>query len=248
MDAGLRRYQTVAQNAARDLLITSNLNFVKHILSRIIVNFPSHVDRENLEAAGVLGLVEAANRYSHRRGVNFKTFAYQRIRGAILDELRRNCPLPQHILKHWKMIKAAIQQNAGALTSEQIAELTELSIDEIEDCMSAMRMVAPQMWRAELAELVPDQLSSVTELQEQEQKTILANAIEQLPERLRAVVTLYYGNELTLKQIGLTLQISESRVSRILARAEVQLKFTVQQMQSSGDPISENVNSFNSTE
>lgn len=245
MDAGLRRYQAVAQNDARDLLITSNLNFVKHILSRIIVNFPSHVDRENLEAAGVLGLVEAANRYSHRRGVNFKSFAYQRIRGAILDELRRNCPLPQHILKHWKIIKGAIQKNAGALSSEQISEQTELSVDEIEDCMSAMRMVAPQMWKEELAELVPDQFSPVTQLQEQEQKTFLANAIEQLPERLRAVVTLYYGNELTLKQIGMTLGISESRVSRILAQAEVQLKLMVQQMQSSGVSFPLDVNSFN---
>jgi RNA polymerase sigma factor for flagellar operon FliA len=83
--------QQSVQNQRQQLILT-HLSLVRHIIGRLKAKFPRGMDLENLEAAGVLGLVEAANRFDPQRGIRFETFAYLRIRGAVFDELRRNCP------------------------------------------------------------------------------------------------------------------------------------------------------------
>src|SRR5438045_1549313 len=91
-------YQQFSSQTQREELILGNLSLVRHILGRMTAKLPPRIDLDNLEAAGMLGLVEAANRFEPDRGVSFKTFAYTRIRGAIYDELRRNSPFPQDLL------------------------------------------------------------------------------------------------------------------------------------------------------
>src|SRR4051794_2131254 len=97
MTGNIQTYQRQADQQKRDELIVSHLPLVKHVIGRVIGDVPPGVDVENLESAGVLGLVEAAARFDPSRNANFKTFAYLRIRGAIVDEMRRNSPLPQHV-------------------------------------------------------------------------------------------------------------------------------------------------------
>ncbi len=229
MDAGLRTYRNIAEKEAREELIVSHLFFVKHVLGKLLIELPAKVDVENLEAAGILGLVESAHRFDPDRGANFKTFAYRRIRGAILDELRRNCPLPQQVLQNWSLIRKEIQSHEGPISPQQIAQRTELSVDDVEKCLVAIRMTTPEAWSEDLAPIDLAQDERADSAIEEEQTQQLTKAIEKLPEQMRAVVTLYYIDDLTLKQIGEVIGLSESRVSRILTQAELQLKKLVQQ-------------------
>lgn len=222
MDAGLKTYRSIAEQTSRDELIVSHLKYVKHILGKLLIDFPTSVDAENLEAAGILGLVEAANRFTPERGIDFKTFAYQRIRGAVFDELRRNCPLPQQVLKHWALIRKAIQDLHENVSAEAISQRTGLSTDDVETCLTAIRMTQPESWHDELES--NRSRNQRVELDADDRKQLLIAAIEELPQQMREVITLYHMDQLTLKQIGEVVDLSESRVSRILANAELKLK------------------------
>jgi len=195
---------------------------VRHILGRLVAQLPPGVDVENLESAGTLGLVEAANKFDPERGIKFETYAYTRIRGAILDELRRNCPLPQHVLERVARVRKAYETLAPGATVEELATAAGLRVDEVADCLAAMRLT--RMTSCEdgdsLDARVPDRTEPPDTLAERvEEKQLLADAIETLAERERLVVTLYYMEDLRLKEIGTLLGLSESRVSRVLSAA-----------------------------
>ena len=115
-------YQEIGGEKQREELILANLPLVRHILGRLAARLPRGTDLDNLEAAGVLGLVEAANRFDADRGIRFKTFAYTRIRGAILDELRRNSPLPQELLEKIARIPRVLQLLPPPVSMETIAD------------------------------------------------------------------------------------------------------------------------------
>src|SRR5690606_6309749 len=100
-----------------------------------VADLPDGIDLENLEAAGILGLVEAAAQFDPSREVAFTTFAYQRIRGAILDELRRNCPLSRKMLKRWEVIREAYARLEAPVSPEQLAEATGLSVEDVLECL-----------------------------------------------------------------------------------------------------------------
>lgn len=227
MDAAVRAYQSTTQKELRDQLVLEHLDYVRHLLGRMLTTLPLFVDADNLEAAGVLGLVEAAGQFDPRRGVEFKTFAYHRIRGAILDELRRNCPLPQHVLQQWSEIRSAWEKLGDRATPAALAEACGVSEGDVEACLEAIRLAQPEEWRDELSAWNRggcDQTAPDRELDDAEQQRVLADAIERLPERLRIVLSLYYLEDLRLKEIGEVLGVTESRVSRLLARAQMELR------------------------
>ena len=228
MDAAVRAYQNSSQQALRDQLIADHLKDVRHILGRMLVTLPESVDRENLEAAGALGLVEAAHHFDPGRNVEFGAFAYHRIRGAILDELRRNCPLPQHMLEKWSRIRQVIDQFDGPASMDLIAARSGFTEAEVEKCFDAIRLTRPESWQEEFGLAAPVDASP---LEHQDKTTQLAQAIEQLDDRLRAIIGMYYRDELRLKEIGEVMNLSESRVSRLLQQAHVQLKLILK-----GDP------------
>ncbi|MEZ6064761.1 MAG: sigma-70 family RNA polymerase sigma factor [Planctomycetaceae bacterium] len=231
MEAARKTYRDVQRQTQRDTLILEHLPLVRHILGRLLVTLPEHVDRENLESAGVCGLVEAANQYDAERSVAFSTFAYQRVRGAILDELRRNCPLPQQMLERWSRIRNAYASLTENATVEQLASHSGLTIEEVEECLRAVQLTRPDHWHDELGDQIPCERehSPQAALQREDQLRVLADAIERLPEQSRLVVTLYHRDGLRLKEIGTALSLSESRISRILSRAELQLRELVRQ-------------------
>jgi RNA polymerase sigma factor for flagellar operon FliA len=227
MEAAIRTYQDVRRRTERDALILEHLAFVRHILGRMISRLPAGADRENLESAGICGLVEAAGQFDAARGVSFTTYAYPRIRGAILDELRRNCPLPQHMLERWGRIRDAYAALETEATPEALAERTGLGLTEVEECLRAIQLTRPDSWYEELGDRVADDEERTApdqRLDVEEQTQALAAAIEELPRQMRLAVTLYYREELRLKEIGEVLGLSESRVSRILSRAQLQLR------------------------
>jgi RNA polymerase sigma factor for flagellar operon FliA len=193
----------------------------------MIAKLPPGVDAENLEAAGVLGLVEAANTFDPRRGIQFTTYAYPRIRGAVLDELRRNSPLPQEMMQRCNLIRKAYRKLPHPVSVEALANETGLSQDQVLDCLAALRMT--KMSSLDTNEWVDLNLDDGEEgpeqpLERQELREMLVKGIESLPERERLVVTLYHLEDLRLKEIGQILKLSESRVSRLLNAAMFRLQ------------------------
>lgn len=224
MDAAVKAYRATTNQASRDDLIINHIGEVKNILGRVAAALPESVDRDNLEAAGLLGLVEAAHHFRPELNVKFSAFAYHRIRGAILDELRRNCPLSQRMLERWSTIRTAIEQHDGYATIEEIADATQLSAKDVSDCMEAIRLTRPEEWNEEFGFRVNPMLSNIEQEEKQQQ---LEDAILQLDERDRSVVIMYYRDELRLKEIGEVLNLSESRVSRILSEAIRRMRILV---------------------
>lgn len=220
----LQEYSRTAEQTARDSLIVGHLWLVRHLIGKISARLPAGVDVENLQAAGVLGLVEAASRFDASRGVDFKAFAALRIRGAIIDEARRNCPLPQDVLRRVTLVAKAHERLASPATVEDLVRETGLTSDEVLDALIAMPFV--HVRSLEQLETDPEGEGHAEESaqEREEQKQLLAEAILALPERERLVITLYYKEDLRLKEIGQVLKLSESRVSRILASAQLQLR------------------------
>jgi RNA polymerase sigma factor for flagellar operon FliA len=216
----MQTYGRVTERSQRDELILDHLPLVRHVLGRLSAQFPPGIDLENLESAGVLGLVEAAANFDAAKNVQFKTYAYIRIRGAILDELRRNSPLSQQMLEMVARVRAAHKGLPAPATVEALAAATGLTEDAVADCLAAIRLTRLVSYPVDL-ELAATRLDERQErpdaaAQEAEQRQLLADAIEALPPRERLVVTLYYREDLRLKEISRLLGLSESRISRIL--------------------------------
>jgi RNA polymerase sigma factor for flagellar operon FliA len=223
----IQAYQRQADQQRRDELILKHLPLVKHVIGRLLGELPTGVDAENLESAGVLGLVEAAAKFDPMRNAQFKTFAYMRIRGAIVDELRRNSPLPQHILARIATIRRAHRTLPSPVTVEALAAATGLSVEEVTDALDADRFSKTVSWE-QMAE--PNGLEPCYEVQpphlemEQWEATqFLAEAIEALPPKERTAVTLYYREDLRLKEISAIMNLSPSRISRLLSKATFEL-------------------------
>lgn len=224
---GFEEYERTASQLGRDQLILDHMWLVRHISGKMAVQLPSEVDTDNLESAGMLGLVEAAERFDPSRGVDFKAYAGLRIRGAIIDELRRNCPLPQEMLQKVQLVSKAQQVCSPPVTAEKLAKETGLKVDEVLDCLAAQPLtqvrsldqVGDGWFRHGTVEANQDE-----GLQKEDQQRLLADSIEALPERERLVVTLYYHENLRLKEIGQVLNLSESRVSRLLSGAQLQMR------------------------
>lgn len=217
-------YQQVCAHIQRDELILGHLSLVRHIVGRMSAKLPHGIDIENLEAAGILGLVEAANRFEPERGIQFRTFAYTRVRGAIYDELRRNSPFPQEMLERIAQVRKALQALTPPVAAAMLASHTGMSEDDVNECLAAIRLARVVSWDniAEPNALTTDRAGVRPEdrLEGLERKRLLVKAIESLPEAERLAVTLYYMEDLRLKEIGQVLNLSESRVSRLLKAAE----------------------------
>lgn len=228
MFATTKAYENTVRDQEQDQLILDHLEFVRQVLGRLAVRLPNQCDTENLESAGVLGLIEAARNYDPQRGVAFTTYAYPRIHGAILDELRRNCPLSQTMLQSIARVRQAYESLPSPVSLEQLADAADLTVEQVSECLHSIRLANPEPWN-DLHCTIHATWDHGSEapsdaIEMEEAKQVLADGIERLPERERIVITLYHVEDLRLKEIGEVLSLSESRVSRILSQAEFRLK------------------------
>jgi RNA polymerase sigma factor for flagellar operon FliA len=227
MSGTVRAYQRSADQQRRDELILGHLPLVKHVIGRLLGDLPASADAENLESAGVLGLVEAASKFDPTRKAQFKTFAYLRIRGAIVDELRRNSPLPQHVLGRVSQLRKAYRTLPHPITVEALVAATGMTADEVADALAAERFAKTMSWEqaAEPNGLEPVAAGDTPEegVERWEAVQQLSEAIEALPEKERLAVTLYYRQDLRLKEIAEVMKLSVSRVSRLLTKALFEL-------------------------
>ncbi len=213
----------------RDQLILDHLALLHFVVGRMTFDISGHVDRDDLLGWGMLGLIAAADSWDARRGLKFTTFAYPRIRGAILDELRRMDFLPRgrrEKLRGLERVVRDLEQLKGMPpTPEEIAAALGIDTAEVDEIMHSARVAGclslAEGPSEELIQLLSDPKSEdpVGSAEWQEMKSLLVRAIAFLPEQEKTVVTLYYGEELLLKEIGEILGVTESRVSQIHSRA-----------------------------
>lgn len=222
----------------RDVLLMEHLPTVRYLARRIHERLPQHVDLDDLISAGVVGLIDAFSKFDHTKKVQFKSYAQFRIRGAILDSLRTLDWSPRELRRKGRAVEEAIRsvtQRVGRAPSEQeIAKEMELSLSDYQLLLGELKGLEIGSLHMERSEDSGDEeLAYVPGSAEDdplflclkgEMKQRLADAIDALPEKERLVLTLYYYEELTMKEIGLTLGVVESRVSQIHSSAVVRLR------------------------
>jgi RNA polymerase sigma factor for flagellar operon FliA len=213
----------------RDQLILDHMPLLHHIVGRMSWDSPGRVDREDLFGFGMLGLIGAADSWEPERGLQFSTYAYPRIRGAILDELRRMDFLPRGRRERVRALDRAVSELEQELglppTPEEIAERLGVAESEVDEILHSARLAGTVSLddgpSEDLASMLMDPSSEDPEgsADWREMKALLVRAIGELPEQEQTVVTLYYGEELLLREIGEVMGVSESRVSQIHSRA-----------------------------
>ncbi len=221
----------------RERLILDHVPLLKHVVGKLVLDLPPSVDRDDLEGFGMLGLVAAADSWEPERGLAFSTYAYTRIRGAVLDELRRQDFLPRSRRDRVRAVEravAAAEQETGVPPSpEEIAERLGVDADEVDRLLAAARSAhlasLDGAEGSELGELLSDpaSLDPAGSAEWIETRDLLARAIAELDENEQTVVNLYYAEDLLLREISELLGLSESRISQIHARALYRLNRTL---------------------
>lgn len=213
----------------RDKLILDHVPLLKHLVGRMSFDLPSSLDRDDLFGFGMLGLIQAADSWEPSRGLKFSTYAYPKIRGAILDELRRSDFLPRgrrEKVRELDRAVAEIEHTTGfAPAPEDIAKALGISLDEVDEILLSAKSAGHASFddtvSVSLLERVNDPSSNDPQgsVEWNETKTLLVAAIGALPEQERTVITLYYSEELLLREIAEVLGLTESRISQIHTRA-----------------------------
>ena len=237
-----REYAKTKDQAARDRLILTYAPLVKYVAGRLGSGLPAHVDENDLVSYGLLGLIGAIERFDPDRDIKFETYAIARIKGSIIDELRALDWVPRSVRSRARDIERAIADLERKLhrapTDEEIAEKLGVTTDELDDSLSEIGRSSiaalDELWtisssggdQVALIDTIEDTQGPEpqTELAQTELKEALGEAIARLPEREKLVVTLYYYEELTLREIGEVLGVTESRVSQLHTKAILRLK------------------------
>jgi len=242
-----RRYKEEGDEGARERLVVAYSPMVKFVAGRLGAGLPSHVEDADLISYGLVGLIGAIERFEPERGIKFETFAMTRIRGAIIDELRSLDWVPRSVRSRAREIEAAqakLEHELQRAPSE--AELaSKLNMTE-EELQSALLEIAnssvyalDELWtvsdssgdQVSLLDTIADDSAADPQeaLASTEVKDLLTEAIGGLPEREQLVVALYYYENLTLREIGEVLGVTESRVSQLHTKAVMRLKSHLQQ-------------------
>ena len=224
--------------AYRDQLITEYLPYVKRIVQRLAVHLPSTVDIDDLMNVGVIGLIQAVDRYDPRRDNKFMTYAIFRIKGAVLSELRARDFLSRsnrRKIRELESVYLRLEQKLGR-TADDNEVAQELGVD-LEQVYRTKQMSSISFISLEelgvssrdekeklLSYLVNNEDDALSRTKLKELKEAMARAIKQLPEKERLVISLYYLDELTMKETGKVLGITESRVSQIHSQAILHLR------------------------
>lgn len=218
----------------RETLIEDHLSQVRFMAERLAAKLPSWVELDDLIGAGMLGLLDAVDKYDASRGVKFKTYAELRIRGAILDSLRDLDWAPRSMRRRAREVQAAyaqVEAQTGSSSDEQVASALNISLAEFHQLLQDLRTLTvtnldsddnddrPVPQQNPGHHNTPGVTYETTEIREN-----LAQAIDRLPPRQREVVALYYVEELTMKEVGAALGVTESRVSQIHTQAVLKLR------------------------
>jgi RNA polymerase sigma factor for flagellar operon FliA len=235
-------FKDTAESALRERLILHYSPLVKYVAGRVGVGLPPNIEQADLVSYGIFGLIDAIEKFDLSRAIKFETYAISRIRGAIIDELRAIDWIPRSVRYKAREVEKAYASLEGKLhrtpTEAEVAEEMGISLEDLHQVFSRVSFVNV----VALDELLNvggekgDKLSLVDTLEDtkaedpvaafesEETKYLLAKAINQLPEREKIVVTLYYYEGLTLAEIGQVLGVTESRICQMHTKAVLQLR------------------------
>jgi RNA polymerase sigma factor for flagellar operon FliA len=237
-----RQYKAKKDQGVRDRLILTYAPLVKFVAGRLGSGLPAHVDENDLVSYGLLGLIGAIERFDPDRDIKFETYAIARIKGSIIDELRAMDWVPRSVRARARDIERAIAELEKRLhrapTDQEIAEKLEITEDELEDSLTDISRSSiaalDELWT--VSSTGGDQIALIDTIEDEnapapqeamaatELREALGEAIARLPEREKLVITLYYYEELTLREIGEVLGVTESRVSQLHTKAVLRLK------------------------
>jgi RNA polymerase sigma factor for flagellar operon FliA len=227
--------QSAADLPPIDELVLKHGELVKRIAYHVVSRLPSHIEVDDLIQAGMIGLLNAAQNYTPTKGANFETYAGIRIRGAMLDEARKSNWTPRSTFRHAKQVSQAIRsienRTGRDARGQEIAEMLGVTIEEyhkmVESAASSRLLSYEQLADdPERASMLPEapEDGPETMLEEDQFREALGRAVSTLPERERLVLSLYYDDELNLREIGEVLEVSESRVCQIHGQAVLRIR------------------------
>lgn len=224
----------------RDKLIEQYASMIKHLALRIAMRLPSHIELDDLINSGVIGLMDAIEKFDPDKGVRFETYAEFRIRGAILDELRAQDWVSRSVRQKANQLSrtyAELEQKLGrAATDEEVMKTLDLDREAFYKLLDRVRSISVLNWeditgrerldgtRGEIPADFWKGVDPYRDLNLRRMRQVLQQAIEALPEKERIVVSLYYYADLNMKEIGDVLNITESRISQIHTKAVLRLR------------------------
>jgi len=233
-------FKETGAHELRNQLIIYYSPFVKYVASRVLAGLPRHFDEEDLISYGIIGLIDAIERFEPDRNLRFETYAIPRIKGAIIDELRSIDWVPRSVRTKARAVEQAVSQLESTLrrtpTEEEVAAELELSVGDFHKALRKISTVGvmaldevlrggDRTERSTLGETLPDRTGGPMDVFEaKESKEALLTAVAAMPERERTVLTMYYYDGLTLTEIGDILGVTESRVCQIHTKALRQLR------------------------
>lgn len=236
-----RNYKLRNDRLARDTLITRYAPLVKYVAGRVAVNLPKSVDEGDLTGYGTLGLIDAIERFDPGRGVKFETYAIARIRGSMIDGLRSMDWVPVSVRHRNRNLESVVRELENQLgrsaTDEEIAEQLGITVAEygqrIQDMAGSAILSLEDVWGnpeegeapTRMAEIKDEKaIDPLDEAEWNSRREALGRSIEKLPPREKLVVTLYYFEGLTVKEIAYVLKVSPSRVSQLHTKAVIRLR------------------------
>lgn len=238
-----RIYKRTGDPEVREKLILNSLPTVKMVAERLAFRFPPHLDTEGFISAGIIGLFEAIEKYNPEEKTSFLGYVSLRVRGAILEELRELDFAPRRLRKLEREIREAyakLEQKLGRFPEEEeVAKYLNLSLEKFRHALQEVNCVALVSLEEDLTEgeektqLIhfiedPTAEDAFKEVELKEMKQLLAKAIEELEQKERLVITLYYYEGLTMKEIGKVIEVTEARVCQIHSKGMIKLKSKLQ--------------------
>ncbi|MGL4370566.1 MAG: RNA polymerase sigma factor WhiG [Spirochaetota bacterium] len=225
----------------RDYFVMKYSPLVKYVAGKVSMGMPQSIEFDDLVSYGTFGLIDAISKYDPDRGIKFKTYAMTRVRGAIFDELRSIDWIPRSIRQAAKKIEQAIAELENKLgrtvEDDEIAHELGISMDEFQSTLNKVSgtsmLSLNDIWflgddSDELSILetleAPDNMNPDVLIEKEEIKEFIVDAIKKLPDKERKVIVLYYYEDLTLKEIGQVLEVTESRVSQLHTKAIMRLR------------------------
>ena len=242
-----RKYRDTKDREVRDYLAAKYAPLVKYVAGKVAIGMPQNVEFDDLVSYGSFGLLDAIEKFDPGRDIKFKTYAMTRIRGAIFDELRSIDWIPRSIRQKAKQVEEIISTLENKLghtvEDEDIAKELGVSVEELQSILTKISGTSiislNDIWylgddndEVSFMETLesPANLNPDTLIEKEEIKSVIVEAIKQLPDKEKKVIVLYYYEDLTLKEIGEVLEVTESRISQLHTKAIMRLRGKLMRM------------------
>ncbi len=236
-----KKYKRTKSQLLREEIVKKYLYLVKYVAGRVAIGLPPNVEFNDLVSYGILGLFDAITKYDVSQGNKFETYAVSRVRGSIMDELRKLDWAPRLLRKRAREIekkcKEIEEKNGRMATDDELAKALGISTDELNsiysDLNSTTFLSLDEVWQNDDGNKPISRLQTIEDslitnqfnyVHQNEVKDILATAIDELPEKEKLVIVLYYYENLTLREIGEILDVSESRVCQIHTKVVTRMR------------------------